>query len=453
MNSDHTPTGGPPDQGTNDWLEERAQRPLADVPVDQLEVIPGSGPIDCDIRPPGSKSITNRALVCAALSPRPTELSGVLFADDTLAMIRSLMNLGVDVRPGDRDDTIVIRPQSGGPATGTAELDAGLSGTTARFIMPVAALLAQRTELDGGEPLRHRPMSDLIRAMTALGAEIVTAGSDDRLPLTISGGDLRGGRVELSGDVSSQFLSALMLVGPALPTGLTVRLTTPLVSRPYVSMTAAVMGSFGAIVDWEDDEIVVGGTYQNPNSYVIEPDASAASYFLAAAALRGGQTRIDGLGRRSLQGDIGLADVLGDMGMAVEWGDNWVRVTSTGLLHGVEVDMVDISDVAQTLAIVATAADSPTRVTGIGFIRAKETDRIAAVVTELRRLGIDAVEEPDGFMVHPGQPLPGVVHTYDDHRMAMSFAVLGLAHAGITIADPHCVAKTYPGFWQDLGRI
>lgn len=437
----------------DDWLTDRAEGPLVGVPRDSLEVTPGSGPIDCDIRPPGSKSITNRALVCAALSPRSTELHGVLFADDTVAMIRCLGGLGVRISPGDDVDGVVVDPPPSGTVVDDAVLDAALSGTTARFIMPVAALLSRSARLDGREPLRRRPMGDLIGAMTGLGARIVTGGDPDGLPLTIRRGDLRGGRVALPGDVSSQFLSALMLVGPALNGGLTVRLTTPLVSRPYVEMTAAVMGSFGAVVDWDDDEIVVSGAYTNPDRYVVEPDASAASYFLAAAALRGGRTRIDGLGTGSLQGDIGFADVLGAMGMEVEWGDDWVRVTSTGTLGGVEVDMVDMSDVAQTLAVVATAADSPTEVTGIGFIRAKETDRIAAVVTELRRLGVEAVENADGFTIHPGQPRPGLVRTYDDHRMAMSFAVLGLVHQGITIADPHCVSKTYPGFWRDLARI
>lgn len=465
---EHPADGGTVDRSGVDWLDERAAGPLRDVPTDPVEVLPVTGPVDIVVRPPGSKSITNRALVCAALASGDTELSGVLFADDTIAMMRSLMALGVSVHPGDAGDRVVVSPPTGagagvspdGPRTvehgGTVdriELDADLSGTTARFVMPVAAVLADEVHLDGGEPLRRRPMSDLVGAMGALGAQIDATQPGDRLPLTIRGDGFSGGRVEVPGDVSSQFLSALLLVGPALSGGLTIRLTTPLVSRPYVTMTLAVMESFGAEVRWDGDELFAGGTYRSPGRYVIEPDASAASYFLAAAALTGGAARIAGLGTNALQGDIHLVDLLADMGMDVRWEDEAVSVASTGVLHGTSVDMKDVSDVAQTLAVIATAADSPTTVTGIGFIRGKETDRISAVVTELRRLGIDAREESDGFVVHPGRPVRGVVHTYDDHRMAMSFAVLGLAHPGIKIADPHCVSKTYPGFWQDLSRI
>lgn len=437
----------------DDWLNERATKPLRGVPDDLIEIEPVDGPIDVRVRPPGSKSITNRALVCAALSEGETELAGVLFADDTIAMIRSLLALGVRIEPGSGDDRLVVGPPSRSVTAGHVELDAVLSGTTARFIMPVGALLADEVHLDGLEPLRRRPMSELVTAMKDLGADVDAARPGDRLPLTIRGGSFTGGRVEVSGNVSSQFLSALLLSGPALPDGLHIRLTTPLVSTPYVTMTIAVMESFGAEVTWAEDELTVGGTYRSPGRYVIEPDASAASYYLAAAALTGGRTRIEGLGRTSLQGDIALADVLGDMGMDVTWGPDSVEVSCRGTLRGTDVDMSDMSDVAQTLAVVATGAATATRVTGIGFIRGKETDRIHAVVTELRRLGIDAREDPDGFTIQPGVPHDGTVQTYDDHRMAMSFGVLGLENPGIRIADPHCVAKTYPGFWKDLDRV
>lgn len=436
---------------SEDWLTERVRGPLVDVPVDELTITPLSHPVDCAIRPPGSKSIVNRALVCAALSEGSTLLDGVLFADDTVAMIRALGALGTGIGPdGDR---VLIEPAKGGSGTGIVRLDAELSGTTSRFIAPVAAVLAAESRLDGREALRRRPMSDLVRAMVALGAEVDATRPDDGLPMTIRRGSMTGGDIELPGDVSSQFLSALLLVGPALSGGLRVRLTTPLVSRPYVAMTLAVMEEFGADVDWDGDELFAGGRYTSPGRYVVEPDASAASYFMAAAALCGGRTVIDGLGKTALQGDVRFASVLADMGVDVTWGEDRVEISSTGVLHGIDIDMADISDVAQTLAVVATAADSPTRVRGIGFIRGKETDRIAAVVTELRRVGIEATEHDDGFTVRPGTPVPGTIRTYDDHRMAMSFAVLGLAHHGITIADPHCVAKTYPGFWRDLGRI
>jgi 3-phosphoshikimate 1-carboxyvinyltransferase len=221
-------------------------------------------------------------------------------------------------------------------------------------------------------------------------------------------------------------------------------------------MTTAVMAAFGAPVEVDDDLThlrVPPVGYRAVDRYAVEPDASAASYFAAAAAVVGGTVRIEGLGRRSLQGDVAFIDVLASMGVEVAWHDDAVEVTGGGPLRGVEVDFSDISDTAQTLAVVAPFAEGPTTVTGIGFIRGKDTDRLAAVVSELQRLGIDAREDPDGFTIRPGTPSPGSVRTYDDHRMAMSFALLGLRVPGITIEDPGCVAKTYPGFWDDLGTL
>jgi 3-phosphoshikimate 1-carboxyvinyltransferase len=249
--------------------------------------------------------------------------------------------------------------------------------------------------------------------------------------------------------VSSQFLSGLLLAAPLYPEGLDVTLTSPLVSVPYVEMTVAVMRAFGAEV--------AGRTTVPPGGYlaaryVIEPDASAASYFLAAAAITGGRVQVRGLRRDALQGDVRFVDVLERMGAGVEWADAGVVVTGAPL-HGVTVDLADFSDTAQTLAAVAPFADSPTTVTGIGFIRRKETDRLADTVRELRRAGIDATEDEDGFTIRPGRPQPARIHTYDDHRMAMSFALLGLVVPGIEILDPGCVAKTYPGYFDDLDQL
>jgi 3-phosphoshikimate 1-carboxyvinyltransferase len=238
------------------------------------------------------------------------------------------------------------------------------------------------------------------------------------------------------------------MAAPLMRDGLTVELTSPLVSVPYLEMTVAVMAAFGVSADGLR---VAPGRYR-PTGYRIEPDASAASYFLGAAAITGGRVTVDGLGTGSLQGDVAFADVLERMGARVERGTDRVTV-SGGELHGIDVDMADISDTAQTLAAVAVYADGPTRVRGIGFIRAKETDRIAAVVTELRRAGIDATEDADGFTVYPGTPAPTRFATYDDHRMAMSLALLGLRTPGIEIADPRCVAKTYPGYFRDLAAL
>lgn len=426
-----------------------------------LAIPTARGRLDATVRPPGSKSITNRALVCAALAAGESVLQGVLRADDTDAMLDCLRSLGIVVaapRGGPTDDVVRVVGCSGRPPAQGAVLDARLSGTTSRFIAPVAALTRGTVVLDGAEPLRRRPMSALLDALGHLGAVVEVLGEPGHLPVRITADPhaALGGRVEVSGDLSSQFLSGLLLTGPCLDEGLEVVVTTPLVSVPYVGLTVDVMRSFGASVEHSDDWSrvrVAPGGYRSVDPFRIEPDASAASYWAAAAVVVGGEIRIEGLGRNSLQGDVAFLAVLERMGAEVTWCDDAVLVRSTGTLHGITVDMADISDTAQTLAVVAPFADSPTKVTGIGFIRGKETDRIAAVVAELARLGIDADAQEDGFTVAPGPPHSGDVRTYDDHRMAMSFAVLGLRVPGVRILDPDCTAKTYPGFWDDLGRV
>jgi 3-phosphoshikimate 1-carboxyvinyltransferase len=427
---------------------------------DLRRVEPIAGPIDATVRPPGSKSLTNRALVCAALAPGTSVLEGALFADDTEAMLEALRALGatVDLDAGGSTVTVTGPIGAAGPG-GVVDLDVRLSGTTARFLLPVVALGSGRYRLDGAPSLQARPMGDGIAALRSLGAEVVEEGAPGRLPVVVhgvggsAGGSADPGEVVVSGDASSQFLSGLLLSGPAWPAGL--RLTTPgrLVSRPYVEMTAAVMQAFGARAEPVGEGWAVEPGGYRPTRYRIEPDASAASYFFAAAAICGGRVTVEGLGPRALQGDVGFVDVLERMGCRVRRTDEATTVEATGPLTGVDVDMGDMSDTAQTLAAVAVFARTPTRVRGIGFIRAKETDRVGNVVHELRRCGIEATEEPDGFVVHPGIPQPARVETYEDHRMAMSFALLGLRAPGIEIADPGCVVKTFPGFWDALDAL
>ena len=424
------------------------------------EIVPVPGPLNAVVRPPGSKSVTNRALVAAALARGTSNLVGTLDADDTAAMLDCLRGLGIPVgdASGDSDGALRVVGCGGRPPLDGAILDARLSGTTSRFIAPVAALARGTVVLDGADPLRRRPMAALFDALEALGAGIEPLGEPGHLPVRITGSprDVLGGSVEVTGNVSSQFLSALLLSGPCFDDGLTVGVTTDLVSVPYVQLTLDVMAAFGATVDHDDGwrTITVSpGGYRAVERFDIEPDASAASYWAAAAAIAGGSVRIDGLGRSSRQGDVAFIDVLASMGAEVTWSDHDVVVRGAGTLRGVTVDMADISDTAQTLAAVAVFAEGPTTVTGIGFIRGKETDRIAAVVSELRRLGIDASEDPDGFTVRPGPVRPADVHTYDDHRMAMSFALVGMRAPGVRILDPGCVAKTYPRFWDDLARV
>ncbi|MBO3737235.1 3-phosphoshikimate 1-carboxyvinyltransferase [Actinoplanes flavus] len=414
---------------------------------DVLAVAPLTRPVDATVRPPGSKSITNRALLCAALADGTSTLSGALFADDTRAMMGAVGALGATVTLSESDRTVVVRGIDPGAAGGAGTVDARQSGTTSRFLLPAAALLGGRTVVDGSEQLRARPFGPVLGALRQIGARVEELDRPGFLPAAVTG-PAHGGPVEVSGHISSQFLSGLLMAGPLMERGIDVTLTSPLVSVPYVEMTKAVMAAFGVTVT---GLTVPAGAYR-PADYTIEPDASAASYFLGAAAITGGRVTVSGLGTGSLQGDVRFADVLERMGASVTRTADAVTVRG-GSLRGIDVDMADISDTAQTLAAVAVFADGPTRVRGIGFIRGKETDRVGAVVTELRRAGIDAVEDADGFTIHPGAPRPTRFATYDDHRMAMSLSLIGLRAPGIEIADPGCVAKTYPGYFTDLATL
>lgn len=422
---------------------------------DPYPITPIEGPLDVTVRLPGSKSLTNRALVCAGLADGISTIEGALEADDTLAMVDGLRALGVAVTTDWPAARITVDGVAGRPLADAAAIDARLSGTTSRFLLPVAGLGDGLRRVDGANRMRERPMAAAIDALRALGADVRDVGAPGHLPVELVGGTLAGGEVAVRGDVSSQFLSGLLLAAPAMRTGLRVQVTGPLVSRPYVEMTVAVMAVFGVAVEQPDDHtwVVEPQTYQ-PTTYAVEPDASAASYPFAMAAVLGGRVTVEGLGSGSIQGDVAFVDVLAGMGVEVDQGADRTTVRSGGgPLRGIEADLADISDTAQTLAVVAAFGEGPTRVTGIGFIRGKETDRIGAVVTELRRLGIDAQEEADGFLVHPGPMRPATIETYDDHRMAMAFAVAGLRSPGIQISDPGCVAKTFPGYWALIEEL
>lgn len=417
----------------------------------QLEIEPLAAAPDADVVVPGSKSHTNRALVCAALADGTSHLRGVLVADDTEAMCGLLADLGLDLQLDRADRSVRLHGGAGAVPPGPAAVDARQSGTTGRFALPMLACGRGTYVLDGDEQLRARPFDTLVDALTSLGVDV----RGRSLPLTVEAtGALPGGRVALGGSVSSQFLSGLLLAAPCATSELLVELVDQPVSTPYIDLTLSTMRQFGADVGESGHRSFrVRPTGYRAAEVRIEPDASAASYFFAAAAITGGRVRVEGLGRSTVQGDLRFVDVLAEMGADVDVGAEHTEVRGTGVLRGVDIDLADLSDTAQTLAVVAPFASSPTRVTGIGFIRRKETDRIAAVVTELRRRGIPAAEEDDGFVVHPGAPAPGVVATYDDHRMAMSFALLGLAHPGIVIDSPSCVSKTFPDFFAVLDGL
>lgn len=428
---------------------------MASTSSGELRVLtPLSAPVDAEVTVPGSKSYTNRALVCAALAEGVSVLSGTLASDDTAAMLDCLRALGIAVQVHDHDGDLIVEGCHGALPRPTATLSCRLSGTTARFVTPMACLGDGPYRIDGGLPLQARPMVDQFAALRSLGAEIVSINQADHLPVDVRRGSFRGGSVQVPGNVSSQFLSGLLLAAPCFADGIQVQVTTELVSRSYVDLTLQTMHAFGATTTTTDGQqftVAPGGYRAGP--YAVEPDASAASYFFAAAALTAGRVRVNGLRRSSQQGDVAFTDILARMGCTVTDTPQGIEVTGPEQLRGVEVDMQDCSDVAQTLAALAPFADSPTRITGIGFIRRKETDRIAAMVAELNRCGITAVEEPDGVVIHPGTPKPAHIRTYDDHRMAMSFALVGLRSPGIAIEHPSCVAKTFPGYWTALERL
>jgi 3-phosphoshikimate 1-carboxyvinyltransferase len=370
------------------------------------------------VRVPGSKSITNRALLCAGLARGRTTLHGALVAEDTEAMAGALRVLGVEVTLA--ETAVVDSPGVEGFAR-QATVDARSSGTTARFLLPVLATLPGRWVLDGSPQLRRRPIGELAGALRAVGARI----EGDTLPLRVEGGFTPSGPVRVRGDVTSQFVSGVLLAG------LDVDATTDVVAQPYVDMTRAVMREFG------------GGPYRPVERYDVEPDASAASYFLAAGAITGCDVQVDGLlpAERSLQGDARFAEVLASMGSP---------------LRGVDVDLRDMPDMVLTLAAVALFADGPTRIRGVGFVRGHESDRLAAGASELGKLGARVEVTGDGLVITP--PPPGGLHggavdSHGDHRLAMALGVVGLVVPGVEVHGAGAVDKTFPGFWDALATF
>jgi 3-phosphoshikimate 1-carboxyvinyltransferase len=416
---------------------------------DARAVQPITRPLDAAPPIPGSRSITNRALVCAALADGRSSLLGALGSDDTEAMVDCVTTLGATCAvDGDRID---VDGFTGSPRTGPASLHTRLSGTTSRFVLPMCTLGHGDYTIDAAGPMRRRPMADGIDALRSVGARI--DDTDGHLPLVVHADGLAGGRVVVGGDVSSQFLSGLLLSAPAMTEGLEVTVGGELKSRPYVEMTVAVMSAFGAIVEERGDRWRVEGVGYVGRSYPVEPDASTACYFLAAAAIAGGRIRIDGIGSDSIQGDAAFVDVLVEMGCEVVSGPDHVELVRGGDLVGTDVDLSDMSDQAPTFAAVAAFATTPSSARGIGFIRRKESDRIGGTVECLRRLGVEADELGDGFAIRPSTPHGARLATHDDHRMAMSFALVGLRVPGVEIEDPSVVDKTFPGFWDALDGL
>ncbi|MGD0383006.1 MAG: 3-phosphoshikimate 1-carboxyvinyltransferase [Thermoguttaceae bacterium] len=417
-----------------------------------IEIQP-AGPIQGSIRPPGSKSLTNRALVCAALARGKSMLSGALDSEDTRVMIEALRRLGIAIEHDVKAKTMRISGCNGRPPATEANLFAANSGTTIRFLTAMTALGRGRFRLDGTPRMRQRPIQDLLDALEQLGAKAYSEPRSGCPPVVVQASGLRGGRAEIAGNVSSQFLSGLLMAAAYADNPVELALSGRLVSQPYVAMTAAVMAAFGVLVQTKPGGFIVpAGQGYHGRDYEIEPDASAAGYFFAASAITGGKITVEGLSRRSLQGDLAFCDCLEKMGCTVEYGENAITLIGRKL-RGIDLDMNAISDTVQTLAAAALFADGPTTISGAAHIRHKETDRIHALATELRKIGAGVEERPDGLRIIPG-PLHGArIETYNDHRMAMSMALVGLAVPGIVILDPECTAKTYPDFFADLTRI
>ena len=426
-----------------------------------LEIIPLTKPVDCTVSVPGSKSITNRALVLAALTPMDVDcrLVGALRSEDTEVMVTALQALGFDIEPewNASEPTIRFRFEERRriPAT-RADLFVANSGTTMRFLTAMVATGEGRYRLDGVERMRERPIQDLLDALNQLGGVIAISEANNGCPpVIVETLGMKGGTIRIRAGLSSQFVSGLLMAAPFAEESITIQIDGSIVSEPYIDMTLAMMRQ------WEYEVEKIGpNTYRvpcsdgshNPGEYAIEPDASAASYFFAAAAITGGRILVRGMKRDMLQGDVLFVDALARMGCAVAESAEGITVEGRPLC-GIDIDMNAISDTMMTLAAVACFAEGPTTIRNVAHVRHKETDRIAAMATELRKLGAGVVEFEDGLTITPGALQGTTVQTYRDHRMAMSLALIGLKVPGVVIDDPGCVAKTYPGFWDDLAAI
>ena len=427
--------------------------------ADSIEIVP-RGPLDADVRVPGSKSITNRALLVAALADGESALRGGLVSDDTEVMIAALRELGcaIELRAPSKgtsqEESWRVQGCAGEFCAPARTLQIENSGTSARFLTAAVTQSAGTVEIDGNARMRERPISDLVDALVKLGVDVEILGTAGCPPVRVRGGGLAGGDVGIDASRSSQYVTAILLTAPYARTDVVLHFEGGvLVSRPYVELTLDVMRSFGAAVDWVGADAVRvehGRTYRG-REFDIEPDASAAAYPFCAAAITGGRVRVEGIPTGSRQADFALLDILERMGCGVVRGDGFAEVRGTeGGLCGVDVDMNDLPDASLALAVVAAFAQSPTRIRNVANLRIKETDRLHALESELRKLGAGAHATHDTLTIEPA-PLHGTaIDTYDDHRMAMAFSLAGLRVSGVAIRDPGCVTKTWPGYFTFL---
>jgi 3-phosphoshikimate 1-carboxyvinyltransferase len=432
--------------------------------MSDLRLDPISQPFKAPITPPGSKSLTNRALVLAALAGGDCTLSNVLFADDTLVMFDGLRKLGFRLDIDEANRAVTVKGLGGKIPSNSAELFCGNSGTTIRFLTALASLGKGEFTLDGIARMRQRPIGALASVLKNLGVRLRFGEKDGYPPVTVLADGLPGGICRYGSEASSQFLSAVLQVAPYARNEVRVDLEPNQTSWPYVAMTMQLMDRFGVTPELirdpltgEPKTIIIPPGVYHPTQYPVEPDASNASYFLGLAAIHpGAKTTIEGLGKRSLQGDVSFADVLHQMGAQLVFGADFITITGPKELEGIDVDLSAMPDTAQTLAVVALFAKGQTVIRGLQTLKVKETDRLAALEAELTKLGADVSVE-DGSVLVIDPPERGLkvasIDTYDDHRMAMSFALAGTKSAGVTIKDVECVNKTYPDYFDDLSTV
>ncbi|WP_018133258.1 3-phosphoshikimate 1-carboxyvinyltransferase [Effusibacillus pohliae] len=420
-----------------------------------IEIRPVNRPLNAVVEVPGSKSISNRALPIAALANGISTLRNMLFSDDSRYFMSCLQKLGFCLEIDEQRKTVLVEGKGGliPEQNEPVDLFVGNAGTAARFLTAFVSLGKGTYRIDGIQRMRERPIQDLIEALQTLGVSVRSELGTGCPPVLVEANGIKGGNVSIPGTRSSQYLSALLLAAPYAGQDVDIEVAGELLSAPYIEMTIRMMSQFGVGVERTGDasfRVRCGQRYQ-AREYVIEPDASSASYFVAAPAIAGGRVRVLHLSRESLQGDAQFADLLQQMGCRVRWGADFIEVERSldHPLRGIDVDLNEMSDTTMTLAVVAPFAATPTTIRNIGHIRIKETDRIHAVVTELRKLGVQVEEWEDGMRIHPAEQIvPAEIDTYDDHRMAMAFALVGLRVRGVKIKDPGCVSKTFPTYFQ-----
>lgn len=415
-------------------------------------ITPPDTDLDAVVRVPGSKSVANRAIICAMLAKGESTIRGVPDGDDTAVLLNVLREVKRIQQLSQDSYMIAGDPEGQLPNI----VDAQLAGTSSRFLTAVAALSPDTHIIDGEAPLRSRPMLDLHEGLIALGADVIALGATGHLPVSVSRGTCVGGRVVVRGDVSSQFISALMLIGPVLREGITIDVEGPLVSRSYVEMTADVMRAFGGRLDIEGDHIVVHPTGYEPTDYVIEPDFSSAAFPMVAAVLRHGVVRIPHLALSNMQGDSAIVDILQLMGVEIVRDDDdiVVRHSPDAVLQPISVDMSNCSDLVPAIAVACLAINGVSTITGVGFIRHKESDRLGDLATELSACGATVVVDPDGLTVTGGNELRAATFgTHHDHRLAMALALCALQSGTCSVQDHEVVSKSWPQFFADMEPI